>query len=119
MICNSYNQLTIVEKTQFVGRLIHIIQSEENAFNVADTLLKKADAEGWFDKVTILPTEDPNNVFEEAPVTQNNEVHQMYEVINSADFLRPHSNNVVSSLYYRTKNSLQRSYQKVFAKLAS
>ena len=118
MICNSYNQLTIVEKTQFVGKLIHLIQSEESAFLAADSLLKIANDQGLLEKVTILPKEDLNADASKSYPETETEVHQLYEVISSSDFLHQHSNNLVG-LLYRTRNTLQRSYQKVFAKLAS
>ena len=118
MICNSYNQLTIIEKTQFVGKLLHLVQSKESAFLIADNLLREAGAEGCFDKVIILPNEEPLKVFQEMTVSSET-YQQSYELINSETFLASHSNKRVSSLFSKTMDSIQRSYQKIFTRLAS
>ena len=64
MICSSYDQLTIVEKTQFIGKLMHLVQTNENAFQAADNLIKKAGDEGLFNTVTILPARHTQPVYE-------------------------------------------------------
>ena len=119
MICNSYNQLTIIEKTQFIGKLMHLIQSEESAFLLADNLLRKADSEGTFNKVVILPDSVPEPIYEDAPASSQNVSHNSFEMINSSDFFASNSNNPMINLLHKTKGTFQKSYQRVFAKLAS
>lgn len=55
MICNSFDNLTIVEKVQFIGKLMHLVQSSEVAFKEAELMIRCADDVGMFKGTTILP----------------------------------------------------------------
>ena len=117
MICNSYDQLTIIEKTQFIGKLIHLIQSNEDAFKEADSLLNKASQQGWLNNVTILPKVERANPLVVAEWKEE-AVPNSFEVINREDFLHSSSGSV-SHMLQKTRDSIHRSYQKIFTRLAS
>lgn len=55
MICKSYDNLTVIEKTVFIGQLVHLVQSNELFFARAMQLVVKGAAEGLLDDITILP----------------------------------------------------------------
>ena len=116
MICKSYDQLTIVEKTQFIGKLMHLIQTNEYAFLTADQLIKKADAEGLLDKVTILPAKEAEPAYElNQPLLPGESSYQSRPMM----YIPAASHNLVATVYSRTKDSIHRSYQKLFTRLAS
>ena len=113
MICKSYDQLTIVEKTQFIGKLMHLVQTNDNAFMTADQLLSSADKEGIFKNVVILPArEHLDEHLEEYVETPSYHYHDQESM-----FIPSH--NVVVNIFNKTRDSIHRSYQKLFAKLAS
>ena len=113
MICHSYDQLTIVEKRQFIGKLMHLIQSDEKAFIEADQLIREADKDGIFKSVTILPVN--NAPFNGAKKESGS---FSYNYTRQTPMLKPHSQNFVFNFYNRTRDSLQRSYHKLFSGLA-
>lgn len=119
MMCESYNQLTIIEKRELIGKLLHLIQTDENAYLIADNLIQKAHSDGSFDRIKILPRTEPIRTCEDAPTDSSETPKQVFQVINSAEFLASHQGNPVIDLFYKTKDTLQRSYHKIFAKLAS
>lgn len=116
MICHSYDQLTIIEKTQLVGRLTHLIQNDENAFTAANELLRNAESNGLFDKVVIfpqhitLPTEK-KEIYKTQNVTNNRSKESLYIPL--------HSQSVIDNIYNKAIYTLQKSYHKFFSKLAS
>lgn len=55
MNCTNYLDLSPQEKINFIGKMIHAIQSDNEIFNRAEILIKKADKQGIFDGVTINP----------------------------------------------------------------
>ncbi len=65
MICKSYNELTVKEKYQMIGKLVHLVMNDETAFAVADEMVKHAEEAGDFNDVTFFPstgnTEDNDN----------------------------------------------------------
>ena len=60
MICSLYQNLTAVEKWQFLGKLTHAAQSDELCFLLAQELIENAASKGVLDGVVILPNE-PND----------------------------------------------------------
>ena len=95
---------------------MHLIQTNENAFVAADQLIKIAAGEGVFDNVTILPAKDKEPV---------HEYQDEYEAAgysyhaNGTMYIPSSSHNLVLNLYNRTKDTIHRSYQKLFTRLAS
>ena len=57
---NKYQSLTIVEKIDMVGKLVHAIQSNNEMFDLAETLLIKAEEKGLFINIKILPNGNEN-----------------------------------------------------------
>lgn len=65
-ICKNYEELTPFERVEFIGKLVHAVQSDEQAFNSANTIIGYSEENGVFDGVTILPErENINNGKEE------------------------------------------------------
>lgn len=58
MICKKYENLTIIEKVQMVGKLLHAMQSSNELFDKAKWIIEVAELQGMFDKVTILPNDN-------------------------------------------------------------
>ena len=56
-----YNALTIVEKIQFVGKSLHMIQTDIVAFDTMQELIEQGDRLGFFDGVKILPEREIEN----------------------------------------------------------
>ena len=54
-LCKSYNELSHVDKIQFVGELLHACQSDEYFYNLAIDIIKSAKDTGIFNGVVILP----------------------------------------------------------------
>lgn len=57
MNCKEFEELNIVEKVEFIGKLTHLVQTYETAFKEAKTLIRVAEESGLFKKITINPEE--------------------------------------------------------------
>ena len=68
MLCTKYDELSHPEKVQFMGKLCHAAQSDNNLFEVAEELISLATKRGLFDSVIILP-DHQNNDDNELPNT--------------------------------------------------
>lgn len=55
MICKEYEELSIIEKTQLIGRAIHLIQNQSEAFLATLSMIRQAENNGLFDNVIIIP----------------------------------------------------------------
>lgn len=53
--CKSYQDLNAIEKIELIGKVNHLIQSDQNAFNIAKKIIKAGEDAGFFKTVTILP----------------------------------------------------------------
>jgi len=58
MLCKSFEVLTIVEKVKFIGKINHLAQTYESVFNEVNNIINKAEKDGLFKDVTILPNEE-------------------------------------------------------------
>lgn len=58
MICKKYDNLSHVDKIKYVGELVHIVQSNDDFFEMGEELIAKAKAKGLLDGVVILPEID-------------------------------------------------------------
>ena len=58
MLCKSFENLTIVEKVKFIGKINHLAQTYESVFNEVNKIINKAEKEDLFKDVTILPEEE-------------------------------------------------------------
>lgn len=116
MICHSYDQLTIIEKTQLVGRLTHLIQNDEAAFLVADELIKKAECNGLFDKVIIFPS---HIIPREETAKIKLQIRHDANPSKDSFYIPLHSHNMIDTIYNRAVYTLQKSYHKIFSSLAS
>lgn len=59
---NNYQTLTIIEKIEMVGKLVHAIQSDNEMYNLAKELLTKAEEKGLFINIKILPNDYENRM---------------------------------------------------------
>lgn len=55
MICSKYEDLTILEKVQMIGKVHHAMQSDNELFDLASRIIDTAEMKGLFENVTILP----------------------------------------------------------------
>jgi len=61
MICKSFESLTPLEKSTFIGELVHSCISDERFFDMGKKLIKQAHRKGLFDGVKINPDAQPVN----------------------------------------------------------
>lgn len=61
MICKSYQGLSIPEQIEMIGKLVHLVQTSENAFTAASMMIEAGEATGKFNNVKV-----GFDVFEEA-----------------------------------------------------
>lgn len=55
MNCKSYQNLSVAEKIDFVGSVVHMVQNDEYAFHIAKTLINVGTVQGAFKNVKINP----------------------------------------------------------------
>jgi hypothetical protein len=55
MICKKYDNLSHVDKIRYIGELIHIVQNDDEFYEMGVTLINKAKEKGILDGVQILP----------------------------------------------------------------
>ena len=55
MICKTYNDLSLPEKVQLTGKVIHLLQNNEEICNSIMSIVRSAENNGLLDNVTILP----------------------------------------------------------------
>jgi hypothetical protein len=55
MICKKYDNLSHVDKIIYIGELIHIVQNDDEFYEMGVTLINKAKEKGILDGVQILP----------------------------------------------------------------
>lgn len=58
MICEKYNNLNPIEKIQFIGSLHHAAMSDDNLFEIAESIIEQASKKGLFKGVTIFPEQE-------------------------------------------------------------
>lgn len=55
MICEQYDRLSLPEKFEIIGKIVHLVQNDSDVFNEVDWLVKKATLSGKLDNVKIMP----------------------------------------------------------------
>lgn len=55
MICPEFDQLSPQEKTEYIGKLVHAVQSHSQFFRLGEYLIRDANKIGLFDNVIINP----------------------------------------------------------------
>jgi siderophore synthetase component len=58
MNCESYINLTPLEKATFIGKVVHLLQSDENWFKYAEMMVYAAERNNEFETVTFFPEAD-------------------------------------------------------------
>lgn len=65
MICKKYKNLSHVDKIRYIGELIHIVQNDDEFYDMGYSLIYMARMKGILDGVKILPevqdADDNNN----------------------------------------------------------
>jgi hypothetical protein len=61
MNCKNFQDLTIIEKTELIGKVVHVIQNDEKFFGLAKLMIADAEKEGLFKDVKILPESTPED----------------------------------------------------------
>ena len=54
-LCKSYDLLTPRERVKIIGEVIHCITNDEDAFKMAELLVRKCTKKGLFNGVIIAP----------------------------------------------------------------
>jgi hypothetical protein len=55
MNCKSYQNLSVTEKIDFIGRIIHLVQNDEAVFILAKQWVRIGEKSGAFKNVKINP----------------------------------------------------------------
>lgn len=61
-VCESFEKLTPLERSNFVGAVVHLIQSDESYYLIGQRMIKSGNKKGLFIGVKINPQ----------PIEQNN-----------------------------------------------
>lgn len=61
MICPEYFDMSIVERYNFIGKAIHLIQSDPQSHKSMSSMIRAAEQNGLFDEVKILPQDKIDN----------------------------------------------------------
>lgn len=55
MNCPKFQALNGIEKSMFIGELVHAAQSDDALFEIAEDIIRMGALKGLFEKVTFLP----------------------------------------------------------------
>jgi hypothetical protein len=61
MICEEFEKLTPKEKTEFIGQVVHSIQSDSALYCMGQEIIRLGQIKGLFEGVTILPNDIETN----------------------------------------------------------
>jgi hypothetical protein len=63
MLCNSFQNLSVKEKVEFIGLLSHAVMNDEHSFIIGSELINKATRKGIFENIVINPprTQEPGS----------------------------------------------------------
>lgn len=61
MICKKYDSLSHVDKIKFIGELVHIVQNDDEFYDMGFSLIYMAKMKGVLDGVKIIPNNLNNN----------------------------------------------------------
>jgi hypothetical protein len=53
--CDAYQRLEEVEQIEFIGKICHLVQNDEFSFQLATSMLNRAEMKGYFNDVVINP----------------------------------------------------------------
>jgi hypothetical protein len=67
MNCQSFQQLSVKEKIEFIGSINHALMNDEELFTDGCQLLNKAQKKGVLNNVTILPEREETNALNHLP----------------------------------------------------
>lgn len=59
MICDKFDSLTHKEKIDFIGKLVHSVQSDGHLFIIGQAVIRQAEERGILDDVIINPEAQP------------------------------------------------------------
>lgn len=55
MLCTSYNLMSHRERIEYIGKLLHSVQSDDKLFTIGRAIIKQAEDNGLLDDVIINP----------------------------------------------------------------
>lgn len=58
MICKSYEELTVVEKREMIGKITHLIQTQEHLFQAMASMIRQCENSGMFEGVSFNEEEN-------------------------------------------------------------
>jgi hypothetical protein len=53
--CDAYQRLSEGEQIEFIGKICHLVQNDEFSFQLATSMLNRAETKGYFKDVVINP----------------------------------------------------------------
>lgn len=53
--CNQWLKLSYREQIEFIGKLVHLVQNDEQSFSRASGMILRGDVQGLFEDVVINP----------------------------------------------------------------
>ncbi len=62
MICENFDLLTHKEKVEYIGRLVHSVQSDNQLFSIGKEIIRQAEQRGVLDDVIINPDTDNSSL---------------------------------------------------------
>lgn len=62
MICKQFLDMTPLEQSTYMGKIVHAVQNCEQLFLEGEKLIRKAERKGLFNGVKINPLDPPNNI---------------------------------------------------------
>lgn len=61
MLCEKYENLTIPERIEKIGRVVHCLQNDDECFDYIECLIRMAEQKGVFSGVVINPKTNRND----------------------------------------------------------
>lgn len=55
MVCEQFDNLTPKEKTEYIGQVVHAIQSDKNLYEMGKEIIRLGNIKGLFEGVIIFP----------------------------------------------------------------
>lgn len=61
MICNKYQSLEGFDRSLYIAKLLHAVQSSDELFEIGEKIIELALVRGFYEKVIFYPEKDNND----------------------------------------------------------
>lgn len=62
MLCEQYEKLTPMERSEYIGKLVHAAMNNDLLFSAGEKIIKQGTKMGLFEKIKFNPAPIPNPV---------------------------------------------------------